>query len=1243
MPRTARRIVTTRVWAIAAVWLLAVAVPALDARAQGVSGTVSGTVKDTQGGVVPGATITLISEARGTSLGSVVTNAVGDFVVPNVTADVYTVQVDMPSFKTLKRAGISVNPGSHIVVGTLTIEIGSQTEEVVVKGEAPLIQAASGEKSFTITTEAVASLPLANRSYDALLGLMPGVQVQGGLTPAVRLGGGGDGNFMLDGATAMDPGVNRPATRVSVEAIQEVKVATSTYQAEYGRSSGLQVNAVTKSGTNQFHGAFYDVERHSKWNANSRTNILNGDPKEFQDERDWGFSIGGPVGKAGRANKLFFYYNQEFQPRTVGGGVTRYRLPTLLERQGDFSKSTDNLGNPYPYVKNPAVTGACNATSQVACFADGGVLGRIPKGALYGPGLAILNWFPLPNIGNVPAGQAYNFETTYPALKLLGYQPVVRIDYQASKNLRGSFKYLQYQQPSKVHPGILAGWNDTKEDDYGIWVPAATLNWTVNPTTFVELSWGKNYHHQEGCSVTGAGPNFCRNALPVDSVANRITAGFGDIPYLFPDATKLDPGTFSYEVINRSGSPAWDGTRVQVAQAFSWGSRIANAPPNNVGPFGNFILDTNSGNTNVSVTRLFGQHTAKAGYYYFKSLQRRGQGPFYGSINFQNDGNNPLDTSFGFANAAVGVFSSYQQQSRWGEGAYTAINHEVFIQDNWKVTRTLTLDYGVRLVHQVPQYDAYQQASNFLPETWTAANAPQLYVAGCSNGAATCTGTTIRQAKNPVTGQFLGPNTSLAIGTLVPNTGSATNGIAIPGKDIADTNGLYPTLAAAPRVGMAWDMSGEQKFVVRGGAGLFFDRPPAQNVYNTVNNPPFTRNITVRYGQLQNLSKAGLTTEAPPALTVWQYNMPLPASVQWNAGVQMTLPFAASLDASYTGQHSYDTPLGVNINNIDLGSAFLAAYADPTQATKTAANAYVATQPDLVRFYRGYSTINQQQTIGWRTYHSVQIALNRRFRNGVSFGFNDTWQLYDKQMVSPRLQHNADRTITLRADNSRSQELFGDNHPQAHVMRANFIWDLPDFKRSSGVGRAIGLVISDWSLSGIWNGQSGSAYAAAFTYQSLGNAVNVNLTGSPDYAARLVLTGGPGSGCSSDPLRQFNTAVFKGPAVGSDGLESSSGYLRGCFRSSLDLAIARTIRLGGGRTLQVRADVFNVFNEAAITNRNASMQLASPSDPLTIQNLPFNADGSVNAARSVPRGAGFGVATDYQDPRTVQLQIRFGF
>jgi len=130
---------------------------------------------------------------------------------------------------------------------------------------------------------------------------------------------------------------------------------------------------------------------------------------------------------------------------------------------------------------------------------------------------------------------------------------------------------------------------------------------------------------------------------------------------------------------------------------------------------------------------------------------------------------------------------------------------------------------------------------------------------------------------------------------------------------------------------------------------------------------------------------------------------------------------------------------------------------------------------------------------------------------------------------------------------------------------------------------------------------------------------------------------------SGTPLRQFNAGAFLGPVVGSDGLESGNGYLRGCFISSTDVAIARTIKLGAGRSLQLRADVFNLFNQAGIIARNTTMNLTSPSDPATVTNLPFDASGAPVAARARPNGAGFGVATDYQPPRSIQLQARFAF
>ena len=1218
---------------VAAIGVIVLAIAAT-AAAQGVTGTIAGTVKDAQGGVIPGATVTLISDTRGTTSAPVTTNESGDFVFPNIVADTYTIQVEMPSFRTLRSPGIQVSAGNRVSVGTLTIEVGGTSEIVTVTSEAPLVQTQSGERSFTVDTEAVANLPLMNRSYDALLALAPGVDSQPGeLTPATRLGGGGGGNFMLDGATAMDPGVNRPAARVSVEAVAEVRLVTSGYQAEYGRSSGLQINAITKSGTNQFHGSLYDVERKTAFNSIDRETELNGDEKETVDERDWGFAIGGPVGRPGGNNKLFFYFNLEMNPRTFGGDVRRYRVPTLLERQGDFSQSRDNLGNLFPFIKDPLVSGTCSAASQAACFADGGVLGKIPANRLYASGLNILKWWPAPNIAQ-PAGQAYNFEVTDPEIKLLGYQPLIRLDYQPTPSLRGNFKFVEYQQPNDPIVGTIPGFNDSFEDDYGIWIPAGTFNWTVNQTTFAEVNFGMNFHHQEGCSITGGEPNFCRNGLPVNPSANRNTAGFGDIPYLFPDANILEKDTFSYEVMSRNQDKTtiFDGERVLAAPSFAWGNRVTNAPPNYQGPFSNFILDTRNRTWNGSVTKVAGSHTLKGGYFYFRSLQRRGQGNMAGNISFANDTNNPLDSGFGFANAALGVFTSYAQQSRWGEGAYLAINHEFYVQDNWKVKSNVTLDYGVRFVYMKPQYDDYMRSSNFLPERWQASQAPVMYVPTCANGVFPCTGTN-RQAMNPLTGQLLGPQSALAIGTLVPNTGNALNGVFPTGQGITDTNYTSDGLKPAPRVGAAWDVNGDQKFVVRGSAGLFFDRPSANTVYNTVNNPPFSRNVTVNYGQLQNIGSAGLTTEAAPALTVWRYYSGYPSSTQWNTGIQTALPLNFALDVAYTGQTSWNFGQSVNLNFFNLGAAFLPENLDRTSTSTVAGtNSLVNTAPQSVRYYRGFANISQNQPIQERTYHSIQLSLQRRLRNGLAFGFNDTIGLSDRQTVAPRLQRAADGTISVRPDQERAEELLGNQNPRAHTMRANFIYQIP----GAGTG-AVNALTRDWSISGIWSGASGEAYTVGYTYQSNGAAVN--LSGSPDFASRVRLVGDPGEGCSSNLLQQFNTAAFAGPLVGSDGLESGNDYLKGCFISQLDLAIARNIRLGGARRLEFRFDIFNVMNQRQVTGRNTSMQLPNPTQPTSIQNLPVEAQN----LRTLPNNAGFGVANEFQGPREMQLQLRFAF
>src|SRR5262249_2172486 len=162
-----------------------------------------------------------------------------------------------------------------------------------------------------------------------------------------------------------------------------------------------------------------------------------------------------------------------------------------------------------------------------------------------------------------------------------------------------------------------------------------------------------------------------------------------------------------------------------------------------------------------------------------------------------------------------------------------------------------------------------------------------------------------RQALNPITGQLLGPNTAVAVGTLVPGSGNASNGPFLSGNGIAKTTYTWPAFRGAPRVGAASDLTGRPNIIVRGGQGRFSARPSGNSIYPQVQNPPTIRNLTVRYGELQTLA-SGLTTEAAPTLSVFQYASGLPSTWQWNGGIQMMLPWATALDVEYTGQHAYN-------------------------------------------------------------------------------------------------------------------------------------------------------------------------------------------------------------------------------------------------------------------------------------------------------------------------------------------------
>jgi hypothetical protein len=465
---------------------------------------------------------------------------------------------------------------------------------------------------------------------------------------------------------------------------------------------------------------------------------------------------------------------------------------------------------------------------------------------------------------------SYNYEERRKQQSMMSQQPIVKFDYLPWTKLRGSYKLALWGQPNNIIYGTLPGFNDSKQYKTWLSLMATTINYSINPTTFVEGTFGKSRNDLAGCvqAQSNTGPTFCESGLAMNDKANPAKAGLGTLPRIFPDAGVIDKSYYAYNALQSVKPPTWDGTRVNMMPGFSWGGRIGSSPPNF--PFPGWLNVNKTTDIAISLTKLTGRHTLKTGFYNthsYKAQQRQG---WAGSIGFGNDTQNPLDSGFGFANAALGVFSSYNQYSRYVEGNFVYNNTEAYVQDNWKVTPRLTLDYGLRFVHQQPQYDMLGQGVNFLPDKWTV-HAPVL------GGAAQPTLHWRDRQARPAHRPLLGPNTSVAIGTPVP-FGNATNGL-FAGQGIPKTTYNWPALGRF--VLGAYDLTGKQRVILRR-RGLFSIVPPATPC--TPGSEP--AHASQCDAALLPIADDGrLTTEAAPA-----EHLRLERASQhwhWNAGVQV--------------------------------------------------------------------------------------------------------------------------------------------------------------------------------------------------------------------------------------------------------------------------------------------------------------------------------------------------------------------
>ncbi len=1197
-----------RITKLSCLFFLALALTA-SALAQTTSGSISGNIADPNQAAVAGATVTVSDESKGFSI-SATTDKEGRFVFPSLSPGTYKLSVEAKGFKKSERTGVQLVANDKLTLGDLALEVGATSETVTVTAEATLVQSESAERSHAIQGEIVQNIAVNGRGFISLASIATGVVFNnnvGNSDAITNIAANGlrtsANNLQLDGVAIVDTGNNGTMISVNLDAIAEFKVLTSNYQAEYGRSAGAQISAVSKGGTKDFHGSFYAFRRHDGMNANTWINNRNSTPtnrinKPRLDQRDIGYTIGGPAYIPGLFNedkeKFFFFFSQEHQKRfTPPTTPVNVRVPTALERAGDFSQTTDNTGALYPYIRDYTLNAPCNATNQTGCFRDGGVLGRIPANRLYPLGLKILSIYPTANI-SIP-GANYNYQTQEPT-SAPQRQDLYRGDWIISNNWRATGKYL-YNKNGPIQPygSFVLG---TNLPDYATKFPnnrysvTGTVTGSLSPTAVVEITFGQSH-------------NFI-DILPNNPKFNKAGLGLSAIPVLFPGAVQLD-----------------------LPPQFVYGGRIANAPNigSNNAPFYNF---NTTRDWSVNLSKVAGSHNFKFGGFWQNSFKP--QSSFAnnnGQYNFSDNASNPFDSQFGFANAATGVYNTFNQASAYVIGKYRYNNIEAYAQDNWKLTSKLTLDYGMRFYWIQPQFDEDLQASNFLPSRFNSSNASALFRPVCVGNANPCSGDN-RRAVDPrliVPGFVPSAANTLAsvfIGRLVPNSGVLTNGVLQAGAGLE--KGVYRNrgLQFAPRFGFAYDVTGKQSLVIRGGLGVFYDRPQGNTVFDLVRNPPVTLEPTLNFGLMQQLNSGQLLL-APPSLVAFDRQGKVPTSYAYNLGIQYKLPFDSVLDVSYVGTSAQHQLQRRNINAPDYGAGFLASNQDPTSTASATLLGARALPVDFLRPYQGFGNISFIEPSSSSNYHSLQTSVQRRYTKGLLVGVNYTWSkvLGTQTNDLPGINgFGAPHVLDQRRANYAPLDF-----DRTHNFNINFVWDLP----KATDNKSVGYVANGWQLSGIYRYQTGAPYNLGATVNGLSQ---YGLTGTSQLEGhRIVLLRNPGSGNnSSTPYQQFDVGAFASPNFGSFSYESGRNFMRFAPINSWDLALSKEFRVKERFRFEARLDAFNAFNHTQFDGINTGAVFSG-----------VNSTTITNLANEQTNRTGFGAVTSARPPRNLQWSLRFQF
>ena len=1127
--------------------LAAVMVLSLPALAQ--QATIVGTVTDPSGAAVPNVNVT-VTNIESNAVKKIQTNEAGQYVMPELSIGHYNVKAELAGFRTLEQKGIVLQVGDRDRID-FQMQVGGTQETVTVEANPVRVQTDSGEQSSVITGQQISQIAVSGRSMYQLAALVPGASSQigvGGMSSGVvNTPVGGDASvefnglrqnhniYLLDGGENDDRGgAGGMSIAPSSDAIAEFRTLTSNYSADYGLSSAGTMTMVLKSGTRTFHASAWEFNRNDAFDAR---NYFNPAPQKVAELRlnVFGFNVGGPVtlGKLynPERSRTFFFYNQEWR-RLIQGGLTNQPVPATSSYGGNFGSTL---------IKVPSAANVSAAVLARNCPGD-----VLPAGIVQGapfPSNTIpicmisANATALLGAGIFPAANAVD---AHGKPTFIGgnnsptnlTEEVARIDH----NFNSRFSVFGHFVAEQISQGFgITQWSGANVPTVGDTFGNPSYSGVVHATFAISSNLlnetAFNYNGNRINIVPYAGSGLKSLTVPsgYDSTHSRLFTG--------PNNLNRIPN------IDLNGS---NGTRFEIA---SW-------------PWHNKADDYQI-RDDVSWTK--GAHQLKLGgsWAIYKKVQDL-FGTTQGAFNF--DG---TFTGNDFADFLLGNAKSYNELAVQDRGFWNNVSWAAYVQDNWRTTRKLTLNLGLRWDGIPHTYEANNRMGNFYPSLYNPSKAAVVLPDGTISPSSPGLGTS--------------PNPILAGIPLY------LNGIGIP-----EQNGVPKGLVNnhwanfGPRVGFAYDLNGRGSTVVRGGFGVMYERIQGNDMYNAGPNIPFSLNVTNNSIIFENpsiLLATGTAAAKPinPAsitgLSVNEYKEPV--SYQYSVGVQHQLNAESVLAISYVGnQNRYQNDYTeTNLPNQTYLPALIG-------------GAQYNTAPGLP--YTGFHSIRLSTNEADSHYNGLQIDLTSHVRDLTLRAYYTL-----SRAVDPTTNGNGGADLGNVSNPYRGWRY--DNGPsgydRTHNAAVNFIYDLPFLRSSSN--HLLKATIGGWQISGIVTITSGLPINPQLTGGQSGNGLP-NATNRPDQVGTVSYPHQVG--------QWFNTAAFVAPAVGAWG-NAGHNSLRGPGRDNWNLSLFKSFLLSENRgsRLELRAESFNTWNHTEFNQVSNALgssnfgQVTSAFDPRVFQ------------------------------------------